>query len=153
MATPWGEWRRAAPWVHQPAWSGAQSRGAERYSRGLILTFPQAYIALPLRTPGPSLPRSPPGDLGPTVHMLVAEIIRKVASPPPLCRPAVSPDHGPPECIQLMEQCWKEAPEDRPSLDQIYTQVSAPQRSQVLTRNSWSVHLICPWEPGTSSGA
>ncbi|XP_075403900.1 guanylate cyclase D-like [Tenrec ecaudatus] len=50
------------------------------------------------------------------------EIIRKVASPPPLCRPLVSPDHGPPECIQLMEQCWAEAPEDRPSLDQIYNQ-------------------------------
>ncbi|XP_012580670.1 PREDICTED: olfactory guanylyl cyclase GC-D-like [Condylura cristata] len=50
------------------------------------------------------------------------EIIRKVASPPPLCRPLVSPDHGPPECIQLMEQCWEETPENRPSLDQIYTQ-------------------------------
>ncbi|XP_035938751.2 guanylate cyclase D-like [Halichoerus grypus] len=50
------------------------------------------------------------------------EIIRKVVSPPPLCRPLVSADHGPPECIQLMEQCWEEAPEDRPSLDQIYTQ-------------------------------
>nr|XP_020142431.1 olfactory guanylyl cyclase GC-D-like [Microcebus murinus] len=50
------------------------------------------------------------------------EIIRKVASPSPLFRPLVSPDHGSPECIQLMKQCWEEAPEDRPSLDQIHTQ-------------------------------
>lgn len=48
-------------------------------------------------------------------------------SPPPLCRPLVSPDHGPPECIQLMEQCWEEALEDRPNLDQVYTQVSVPR--------------------------
>nr|KAF6342888.1 guanylate cyclase 2D, retinal [Pipistrellus kuhlii] len=58
------------------------------------------------------------------------EIIRKVASAPPLCRPRVSPDHGPPECIQLMEQCWEEAPEDRPSLDQIYTQFKSINRGQ-----------------------
>ncbi|KAG8522890.1 Olfactory guanylyl cyclase GC-D [Galemys pyrenaicus] len=50
------------------------------------------------------------------------EIVKKVASPPPLCRPLVPPDHGPPECIQLMERCWEETPEDRPSLDQIYSQ-------------------------------
>ncbi|KAJ8798312.1 hypothetical protein J1605_001437 [Eschrichtius robustus] len=73
--------------------------------------------------PGPPLPTSPPGDLSPTARpVLVAEIIRKVVSPPPLCRPLVSPDHGPPECIQLMEQCWEEASEDRPNLDQICTQ-------------------------------
>lgn len=57
-----------------------------------------------------------------------AEIIRKVASPPPLCRPLVSPDQGPWECIQLMKQCWEEDPDDRPSMDQIYAQVGAPQR-------------------------
>lgn len=50
------------------------------------------------------------------------EIIGKVVSPPPLCRPRVSADRGPPECIQLMEQCWEEAPEYRPTLDQVYTQ-------------------------------
>ena len=77
---------------------------------------------------------SPPGPVRPIIHLVfIAEIIRKVASPPPLCRPLVSPDHGPPECIQLMEQCWEEAPEDRPSLDQIYTQVSAPQASAPKT--------------------
>nr|XP_027798668.1 guanylate cyclase D-like [Marmota flaviventris] len=65
------------------------------------------------------LTRGPPyGGLG----LPAEEIIRKVASPPPLCRPLVSPDHGPPECIQLMEQCWEEAPDDRPSLDQVYSQ-------------------------------
>lgn len=84
---------------------------------------PRGLPAFSLRTPGQPLPTSLPGN-----HMMfIAEIIRKVVSPPPLCRPRVSPDHGPPECIQLMEQCWEEAPEDRPSLDQIYTQVSAPQ--------------------------
>lgn len=61
-----------------------------------------------------------------------AEIIRKVASPPPLCRPLVSPDQGPRECVQLMQQCWEEDPDDRPSVDQIYTQVGAPQRRGAL---------------------
>lgn len=82
----------------------------------------------------------------------IAEIIRKVASPPPLCRPLVSPDHGPPECIQLMEQCWEEAPEDRPSVDQIYTQVSAPRASAPENRLIGSPHFV-QWEPDTTHGA
>ncbi|KAK7806793.1 hypothetical protein U0070_010277 [Myodes glareolus] len=72
------------------------------------------------------LTRGPPycsWGLSAEVYMeFAAEIIRKVSSPPPLCRPLVSPDQGPRECIQLMQQCWEEDPEDRPSMDQIYTQ-------------------------------
>uniref|UniRef100_A0A8W4FHF6 Guanylate cyclase n=1 Tax=Sus scrofa TaxID=9823 RepID=A0A8W4FHF6_PIG len=65
------------------------------------------------------LTRGPPyGSSG----LSAGEIMGKVVSPPPLCRPRVSADHGPPECIQLMEQCWEEAPEYRPTLDQVYTQ-------------------------------
>lgn len=121
--------------------------------QGLIPAPPEASPAFSLGTPGQPLPTSLAGDLEPFIPMvLIAEIIRKVVSPPPLCRPLVSPDHGPPECIQLMEQCWEEAPEDRPSLDQIYTQVSAPSAS---AHKKWllrSPHLA-QWKPDTTSGA
>ncbi|XP_076792660.1 retinal guanylyl cyclase 1 isoform X2 [Arvicanthis niloticus] len=45
------------------------------------------------------------------------EVIERVRSPPPLCRPLVSMDQAPIECIQLMTQCWAEHPELRPSMD------------------------------------
>ncbi|XP_055450336.1 retinal guanylyl cyclase 1 [Psammomys obesus] len=45
------------------------------------------------------------------------EVIRRVRTPPPLCRPLVSMDLAPKECIQLMAQCWAEQPELRPSMD------------------------------------
>ncbi|XP_041909995.1 guanylate cyclase D-like [Arvicola amphibius] len=61
------------------------------------------------------------------------EIIRKVVSPPPLCRPRVSPDQGPPECIQLMQQCWEEDPDDRPSVDQIYTQFKSINQGKKMS--------------------
>ncbi|KAM9320431.1 retinal guanylyl cyclase 2-like [Gastrophryne carolinensis] len=50
------------------------------------------------------------------------EIIRKVKKPPPLCRPTVSPDQAPLECIQLMKQCWSELAERRPTFDEIFDQ-------------------------------
>ncbi|XP_049648557.1 retinal guanylyl cyclase 1 isoform X2 [Accipiter gentilis] len=50
------------------------------------------------------------------------EIIEKVQRPPPLCRPAVSADQAPLECIHLMKQCWSEQPEKRPTIDQIFDQ-------------------------------
>ncbi|XP_048216482.1 guanylate cyclase D-like [Perognathus longimembris pacificus] len=65
------------------------------------------------------LTRAPPYH---AAGLSAAEIIQKVVSPAPVFRPPVSPDHGPPECIQLMKDCWEEAPDDRPSLDQVYSQ-------------------------------
>ncbi|KAL6039611.1 hypothetical protein STEG23_002418 [Scotinomys teguina] len=48
------------------------------------------------------------------------EVIQRVQSPPPLCRPLVSMDQAPVECIQLMTQCWAEQPELRPSMDHTF---------------------------------
>ncbi|KPP57961.1 retinal guanylyl cyclase 2-like [Scleropages formosus] len=52
----------------------------------------------------------------------LAEIVQKVRRPPPMCRPVVSLDHAPMECIQLMKQCWTEQPEKRPTFDEIFDQ-------------------------------
>ncbi|KAF4009328.1 hypothetical protein G4228_000255 [Cervus hanglu yarkandensis] len=87
---------------------GAPGRGTLRGD-----TFSIGIILQEVLTGGP--PYGSPG-------LPAEEIIRKVVSPPPRCQPLVSPDRGPPECIQLMKQCWEEAPEDRPNLDQIYSQ-------------------------------
>ncbi|XP_032354618.1 retinal guanylyl cyclase 1 isoform X2 [Camelus ferus] len=48
------------------------------------------------------------------------EVVKRVQSPPPLCRPSVSMDQAPMECIQLMKQCWAEQPELRPSMDRTF---------------------------------
>ncbi|XP_077748865.1 retinal guanylyl cyclase 1 [Canis aureus] len=50
------------------------------------------------------------------------EVVERVRSPPPLCRPSVSMDQAPVECIQLMKQCWAEHPDLRPSLGHIFDQ-------------------------------
>ncbi|KAJ8275999.1 hypothetical protein COCON_G00077510 [Conger conger] len=57
-----------------------------------------------------------------TLDMPATEIIRKVRSPPPLCRPSVSTNQAPIECIQVMKQCWSEEPEKRPTFEEIFKQ-------------------------------
>uniref|UniRef100_A0A670Z6T8 Guanylate cyclase n=1 Tax=Pseudonaja textilis TaxID=8673 RepID=A0A670Z6T8_PSETE len=52
------------------------------------------------------------------LDMSPEEIIKKVEKPPPLCRPSVSIDQAPVECIQLMKECWSEQPDRRPHINQ-----------------------------------
>ncbi|XP_030608902.1 retinal guanylyl cyclase 2 isoform X2 [Archocentrus centrarchus] len=91
-----------------------------------------------LRSSQPGLHGTLPGDVysfaiimqevvvrGPPFCMLDLsdkEIIEKLRKPPPLCRPVVSPDYAPMECIQLMKQCWNEQPDKRPPFDEIFDQ-------------------------------
>lgn len=56
--------------------------------------------------------------------LMPPEVVERVRSPPPLCRPSVSVDQAPTECIQLMKQCWAEQPDLRPSMDRTFEQVS-----------------------------
>ncbi|XP_056156828.1 retinal guanylyl cyclase 2 [Lampris incognitus] len=56
------------------------------------------------------------------MDLSATELIEKICKPPPLCRPAVSADCAPMECIHLMKQCWNEQPEKRPSFDEIFDQ-------------------------------
>ncbi|KAM4818670.1 retinal guanylyl cyclase 2 [Thomomys bottae] len=50
------------------------------------------------------------------------EIIERLKNPPPVYRPVVSPEYAPQECLQLMKQCWAEAPEQRPTFYEIFNQ-------------------------------
>uniref|UniRef100_A0A8C6U415 Guanylate cyclase n=1 Tax=Neogobius melanostomus TaxID=47308 RepID=A0A8C6U415_9GOBI len=54
--------------------------------------------------------------------MLDLTAIERLRKPPPLCRPVVSPDYAPMECLQLMKQCWTEQPEKRPNFEDIFDQ-------------------------------
>ncbi|XP_018420299.1 PREDICTED: retinal guanylyl cyclase 1 [Nanorana parkeri] len=64
------------------------------------------------------------------LELSAEEIIKKVRRPPPLCRPSVSLDQAPPECIHLMKQCWSEHPDRRPNIDQIFDQFKTINRGR-----------------------
>uniref|UniRef100_A0AAX7SVM8 Guanylate cyclase n=1 Tax=Astatotilapia calliptera TaxID=8154 RepID=A0AAX7SVM8_ASTCA len=56
--------------------------------------------------------------------MMDMPIVERLKQPPPLCRPIVSVDEAPTECLTLMNECWNEDPSKRPSFDDIFKQVS-----------------------------
>lgn len=57
------------------------------------------------------------------VFCVLAEIINKVKSPPPLCRPELSVDEAPLDVMQIVKQAWSEEPERRPTFEEIFKQV------------------------------
>ncbi|XP_067828055.1 retinal guanylyl cyclase 2-like [Heptranchias perlo] len=80
-------------------------------SRGDVYSFSIIMQELIVRGPPFSMLGLTPND-----------IITRVQKPPPLCRPSVSVDQAPMECIQMMKQCWSEQPEKRPNFDQVFDQ-------------------------------
>ncbi|KAJ4919787.1 hypothetical protein JOQ06_004222 [Pogonophryne albipinna] len=63
--------------------------------------------------------RSPPYAM---MDMPPEEILQRLRQPPPLCRPQVSVDEAPTECLSLMNECWSEEPGKRPTFDEIFKQ-------------------------------
>ncbi|KAL3050791.1 hypothetical protein OYC64_001123 [Pagothenia borchgrevinki] len=63
--------------------------------------------------------RSPPYAM---MDMPPEEILQRLRQPPPLCRPQVSVDEAPSECLSLMNECWSEEPGKRPTFDEIFKQ-------------------------------
>ncbi|OWK54559.1 Retinal guanylyl cyclase 2 [Lonchura striata] len=60
-----------------------------------------------------------------TSELSAEEIIKKVKKPPPLCRPNIAPEVAPLTCIQVMKQCWAEAPERRPTFEEVFHKVAS----------------------------
>ncbi|XP_078101014.1 retinal guanylyl cyclase 2-like [Sander vitreus] len=56
------------------------------------------------------------------MDMPAQEIVEHLKHPPPLCRPIVSVDEAPAECLSLMNDCWSEDPSQRPCFDHIFKQ-------------------------------
>ncbi|XP_034412960.1 retinal guanylyl cyclase 2-like, partial [Cyclopterus lumpus] len=64
------------------------------------------------------------------MDMPAHEIVDRLKHPPPLCRPLVSVDEAPAECLGLMNECWNEDPSKRPSFDDIFKQFRGINRGK-----------------------
>lgn len=75
------------------------------------------------------------------VPVCLSEILERLKVPPPLCRPLVSVDEAPAECLSLMNECWNEDPSKRPSFDDIFKQVRRAARRPLLAPVKESLSL------------
>uniref|UniRef100_A0A8C6NRY7 Guanylate cyclase n=1 Tax=Nothobranchius furzeri TaxID=105023 RepID=A0A8C6NRY7_NOTFU len=69
------------------------------------------------------------------MDMPAHEIVERLKKPPPLCRPVVSVDEAPAECLNLMSECWREDPSKRPSFHDIFKQfrgISRGRRANII---------------------
>ncbi|XP_047441737.1 retinal guanylyl cyclase 2-like [Mugil cephalus] len=64
------------------------------------------------------------------MDMPAHEIVERLKRPPPLCRPVVSVDEAPTECLNLMNDCWNEDPNKRPNFDDIFKQFRGINRGK-----------------------
>ncbi|CAG6011605.1 unnamed protein product, partial [Menidia menidia] len=76
--------------------------------------------------------RTPPYAM---MDMPAHEIVERLKKPPPLFRPIVSVDEAPAECLNLMNDCWNEDQNKRPSFDDIFKQfrgISRGRRANII---------------------
>ncbi|XP_022621415.1 retinal guanylyl cyclase 2-like [Seriola dumerili] len=64
------------------------------------------------------------------MDMPAHEIVERLKQPPPLCRPVVSVDEAPAECVSLMNECWNEDPSKRLSFEDIFKQFRGINRGK-----------------------
>uniref|UniRef100_A0A3B4B8H8 guanylate cyclase n=1 Tax=Periophthalmus magnuspinnatus TaxID=409849 RepID=A0A3B4B8H8_9GOBI len=67
------------------------------------------------------------------MDMPAHEIVERLKDPPagaPQCRPLVSVDEAPTECLVLMSDCWSEDPQNRPSFDDIFKEFRGINRGK-----------------------
>uniref|UniRef100_A0A3Q3GZK7 Guanylate cyclase n=1 Tax=Labrus bergylta TaxID=56723 RepID=A0A3Q3GZK7_9LABR len=64
------------------------------------------------------------------MDMPAHEIVERLKNPPPLCRPLVSVDEAPTECLSLMNDCWNEDPIKRPNFDEVFKQFRGINRGK-----------------------